>query len=147
MLKQKVVALCAAVVMSSAVLADDLSVQPVSNVFDESKVFHLTDNQSLNAVELSETEMKETEGQIAPWIIGGGIGATAGGVRYAYGVWKGDYEWDSKRFAGNVASGAVIGATFGAAGAAAGGGVGAAIWGANGVILNNGVDRVWQRDW
>ena len=44
MLKQKVVALCAAVVMSSAVLADDLSVQPVSNAFDESKVFELTPN-------------------------------------------------------------------------------------------------------
>lgn len=82
MLKQKVVALCATVAMSSAVLADDLSIQPVSNAFDESKVFELTPNKQPNALELSETEMKETEGEFW-WQVGGGvIGATGGAAGY-----------------------------------------------------------------
>ena len=82
MLKQKVVALCATVAMSSAVLADDLSIQPVSNAFDESKIFELAPNQSLNAVELSESQMKETEGEFW-WQLGGGvIGGTGGAAGY-----------------------------------------------------------------
>lgn len=82
MIKQKLTALFAAVVMSSAVLADDLSVQPVANAFDESKIFELTPNQQLKAVELSETEMKETEGEWWPVavVLGRGLAVGAGSL-------------------------------------------------------------------
>lgn len=89
MIKQKIMVLCTAVVVSSVVLADDLSVQPVSNTFDKSKVFELDSNKPLNVTELSKAEMKKTEGAwvsrvVVPMIdgIAGGVGSLA-----AYETW------------------------------------------------------------
>ena len=98
--------------------------------------------------EMSRQEMDETEGAVAPWVAGGGIGAIVGGGGYAYGVWKGRYGWDTGAFAGNVATGALAGATFGGAGALAGGGwsAGANIWRFNSFAFNSGMNRFWRRD-
>lgn len=112
MLKQKVVALCATVAMSSAVLADDLSIQPVSNAFDESKVFELAPNQQLKAVELSETEMKETEGEyfymVVP-LVNGIIGGTGGYIGYTASCRKHD-DCDPRAEAGAFWGGFAAGA-------------------------------------
>lgn len=135
MLKQKVVALCATVAMSSAVLADDLTVsQPVSishaNAFDESKVFEIASDKSLQAVELSETEMKETEGKILPILIGAAAGA-----------WG--YHAFSYARTGSIgsSSGAAISAVFGGASAGltsvSGGSLAARVtWGMNTGAMN-----------
>ena len=130
MLKQKLVALCATVAMSSAVLADDLSIQPVSNAFDESKVFEIAPNQSLQAVELSESQMKETEGKILPILIGAAAGA-----------WG--YHAFSYARTGSIgsSSGAAISAVFGGASVGLGGVSGGSLaarttWGMNTGAMN-----------
>ena len=70
MKSQKIVALIAAIAMSSAVLAKDISVKSVGEItayaFNESNLFDIADNRQLNIVELSETEMKTTVGEWVP---------------------------------------------------------------------------------
>jgi len=96
---------------------------------------------------MTDSEMQETEGAVAPWVAGVGLGAAAGGIGYTYGWARGNYKWSNAKFAGNVTTGAVIGGTFGAAGAAAGGGltVGANAWRFNSFALNSGVNKAWRR--
>ena len=141
MIKQKLTALFAAVVMSSAVLADDLSVQPVSNAFDESKVFELTPNQQRNVVELSETEMKETEGEFVPLaVLAAGLtgGAISAWVRHAK-----EYLTEGELASvDDVAIATFIGAAYGAAGATVIGASGSSIaakivWNGNLIPLNS----------
>ena len=143
MLKQKITALCAAVVMSSAVLADDLTVsQPVSishaNAFDESKVFEMAPNQSLQAVELSEQEMKETEGELLPAVLAGMVESIA---EYYIREYLENGNLDNVSVEG-VVQAAIIGGTFGGAGKAltvASGGSKAAhaVWTANSEVLSH----------
>lgn len=96
---------------------------------------------------LSPEEMKNTEGALAPWIIGGGIGSLTGGGGYVYGWYRGNYSWNTSRFLGNVGTGALAGASFGTAGALAGGGlsVGANIWRVNSFSFNWGANHAWRR--
>lgn len=96
---------------------------------------------------MTDKEMTETQGAVAPWVAGAGLGAAAGGIGYTYGWARGNYKWSNVKFAGNVTTGAVIGGTFGAAGAAAGGGltVGANAWRFNSFALNSGVNKAWRR--
>ena len=104
-------------------------------------------NTVLQAKAITTQEMKDTQGAIAPWVAGGLLGGTIGGAGYTYGWARGNYQWSNAKFAGNVATGALVGGTFGAAGAAAGGGmtVGANIWRLNSVALNSGVNKAWRR--
>ena len=134
MLKQKVMALCAAVVMSSAVLADDLSIQPVSNAFDESKVFEIAPNQSLNAVELSESQMKETEGEFGP--VGAVIGAIGGAAGYMIECTIKDCDFDTLEFLERTGSSAVASSVMGPAGV---------IWTFNGNIAYSSAKGVYYR--
>ena len=103
--------------------------------------------ENLQAVVMTDKEMTETQGAVAPWVAGAGLGAAAGGIGYTYGWARGNYKWSNAKFAGNVTTGAVIGGTFGAAGAAAGGGltVGANAWRFNSFALNSGVNKAWRR--
>ena len=109
--------------------------------------FAFDDTQNLQATVMTDSEMQETEGAVAPWVAGVGLGAAAGGIGYTYGWARGNYKWSNAKFAGNVTTGAVIGGTFGAAGAAAGGGltVGANAWRFNSFALNSGVNKAWRR--
>lgn len=99
---------------------------------------------------LSQNEMKETEGAWLNWAGGGVIG----GAMYYRGVYNGSYAWNTGRFLGNVATGALIGGTFGAAGAMASGGArfipsltnaGANIWRFNSATTNWSVNQIWRR--
>lgn len=141
-MKNKFAALIAATFVATPVMAQNI----------DNQVFA---NQNVKAIELSQTEMQETQGEVAPMVIGAGIGAGISGVTYAYGAWKGDYKWDNKKFAGNVASGAVIGGLTGGAGAIASGGAkfipsltnaGANVWRANGAIANYGANKVFRNN-
>ncbi|MCR0012455.1 hypothetical protein ACWB3A_09780 [Acinetobacter baumannii] len=118
-----------------------LTTSDINNLFDVSKL------ENIQALELSSQEMKDTQGALAPWIIGGAVGGISGGAMYSYGVWRGNYQWNTTRFLGNVGTGAVIGGTFGAAGAAAGGGlsVGANVWRVNSFSTNFGANSIWRR--
>lgn len=109
--------------------------------------FAFDDAENLQVVAMTDREMAETEGAVAPWVVGAGLGAVVGGVGYTYGWARGKYNWSNAKFAGNVTTGAVIGGTFGAAGAAAGGGltVGANAWRFNSFALNSGVNKAWRR--
>ena len=109
--------------------------------------FAFDDAENLQAVVMTDKEMAETQGAVAPWVAGAGLGAAAGGIGYTYGWARGNYKWSNAKFAGNVTTGAVIGGTFGAAGAAAGGGltVGANAWRFNSFALNSGVNKAWRR--
>ncbi|MFC3873465.1 hypothetical protein [Neisseria musculi] len=135
-------------------LSAPLMAQSLDHQAFEAAVFHTEAGKPMQLAELSAQEMKETEGAVAPWIAGGAIGGLAGGAGYAWGVYRGHYQWDNAKFAGNIASGAVIGASFGTAGAIASGGAkfipsltnaGANVWRANSAIANNGANRVWRR--
>jgi hypothetical protein len=106
--------------------------------------------QSHQVAMLSSQEMKETEGEWINWAVGAAFGA--GG--YAWGYYRGNYAWNNARFAGNVASGALIGGTFGAAGAIASGGarglasytnLGSNVWRFNAAAANTGVNFGWRR--
>lgn len=108
------------------------------------------DTQPMQLAALSSQEMKETEGAWLQFAIGAGLG----GAGYAYGVYKGNYAWNTGNFIGNVGTGALIGGTFGAAGAIASGGArfipsltnaGANIWRFNSATANWGVNNVWRR--
>ena len=99
---------------------------------------------------LSQQEMMETEGAWVQF----GIGGALGGAGYAWGVYRGNYAWNTRSFWGNVGTGAVIGGTFGAAGAIASGGArfvpsltnsGANIWRFNSATTNWGVNHGWRR--
>lgn len=120
----------------------------------ENQVFHTRADAPMQLAELSPQEMKETEGAFAPWVAGGIAGGIWGGAGYSWCAYRGHYKWDNAKFAGNVATGAVIGASFGTAGAIASGGVkfipsltnaGANIWRVNSTLANNGANRVWRR--
>lgn len=137
-----------------AMLTSPVMAQSLDNQAFEAKVFHSDADKPMQLAELSAKEMKETEGAVAPWVVGGAIGGLAGGAGYAWGVYRGHYKWDNAKFAGNVASGAVIGGSFGTAGAIASGGAkfipsltnaGANVWRFNSAVANNGANRAWRR--
>jgi hypothetical protein len=99
---------------------------------------------------LSSQEMRETEGAWVQF----GIGGALGGAGYTWGVYRGNYAWNTRNFIGNVGTGALIGGTFGAAGAIASGGArfvpsltnaGANIWRFNSATANWGVNHGWRR--
>lgn len=107
-------------------------------------------NQNVKAIELSQTEMQETQGEIAPMAIGAGIGAGLNAATYAYGAWKGHHQWNTKNFAKDVAAGAAIGAVTSGAAFIASGGRGivaslkhpvANVWRAEGALLNHHVHK------
>ncbi len=112
--------------------------------------FAFADVAQADVLAMSQGEMVETEGAWVNWAAGGALG----GLGYGYGVYRGNYDWNTTKFLGNVATGAVIGGTFGAAGVAASGGarfipsltnVGANVWRANAVTANWGVNHGWRR--
>lgn len=137
-MKNVVIAAVLAATVASPVFASSLEAGDVQMAFA---------TESVQAVTLSGQEMKETEGALAPWIIGGIGGGVMGGAGYAYGYYNGNYNWSNSRFLGNVGTGVVIGATFGQAGALAGGGfsLGANVWRFNSFSLNQGVNTIWRR--
>ena len=125
----------------------ELSTQPTQEA-DLSFAFENTQN--LQATVMTDSQMQETQGA---WVTTA-FGAAVGGAGYAYGAYKGNYQWDNRKFASNVASGAVIGTLTGGAGFIASGGAkfipsltnaGANIWRANGAIVNTGVNTAWRR--
>ncbi|MRN37664.1 hypothetical protein CRG49_002845 [Neisseria sp. N95_16] len=167
-MKKQISALMILSVMAAPVMAQEANKQPLKlNTDDkvqtlltenpmkfEHQVFDVKQDKPMQLAELSQKEMKETEGALAPWVAGGAIGGIVGGAGYAWGAYKGNYKWDNAKFAGNVGTGAVIGASFGTAGAIASGGAkfipsltnaGANVWRANSAIANNGANRVWRR--
>ena len=112
-------------------------------------------NNDLQVLAISNDEMTDTQGAVAPWAIGAGAGAVWQGGNYAYGAYKGNYRWSNAKFAGNVATGAVIGGSFGAAGRIASGGAkfvpsltnsGANIWRINSSVANMGANQAWRND-
>ena len=105
------------------------------------------ENTDLQAKAMTGQDMQDTQGAVAPWVAGAGLGAAVGAAGYTYGWARGNYNWSNAKFAGNVGTGAVIGGTFGAAGAAAGGGmsVGANAWRLNSFSLNYGLNKAWSR--
>lgn len=112
------------------------------------------DSQDLQVQAMTQQEMDETQGAVAPWVIGAGVGGVWQGANYAYGVYKGDYKWSHAKFAGNVATGAAIGGSFGAAGHIASGGAkfipsltnaGANMWRGNSAVANWGANHAWRR--
>lgn len=99
---------------------------------------------------MTDSQMQETEGAWATTA----FGAAVGGAGYAYGIYKGDYKWNTGKFVGNVASGAVIGTLTGSAGFVASGGAkfipsltnsGANIWRANGFVTNQITNNIWRK--
>ena len=115
--KQRITALFAAIAMSSAVLADNLTVQPVSlshaNAFDESKVFEIAPNQSLNAIELSESQMKETEGEFWDRVAGAVIGGVGGAAGYYLECKIGDCDFDALQMLERAGYASIKGASAG----------------------------------
>lgn len=146
-----VVACSASLVLPSVAFADETVVAPqVQQTQDLSAVFATDDMNNLQVATLSTQEMQETEGAWVPTIVGG----TLSGASYAYGAYKGHYQWNTGKFLGNVATGAVIGTFTGGAGHLASGGAkfipsltntGANIWRLNGASLNWGVGHAWRR--
>ena len=125
----------------------DPSVSDLSYAFDN--------NKDLQVSSISNEEMTDTQGAVAPWVIGAGVGGALQGGNYAYGAYKGNYQWSNAKFAGNIATGAVIGGSFGAAGRIASGGAkfvpsltnsGANIWRMNSTIANTGANQAWRND-
>lgn len=81
MKSQKIVALLVAIAMSSAGFAKEVVTRsiPVKQSF-ESQVFDLDGKQNLSAVELTPTEMQETQGEFFPIVAGIALGAAAIGM-------------------------------------------------------------------
>nr|VFK41571.1 MAG: hypothetical protein BECKTC1821E_GA0114239_101216 [Candidatus Kentron sp. TC] len=99
---------------------------------------------------LSPEEMAETEGAWVQFAIGG----VFGGAGYAWGVYRGNYSWNTMDFVGNVATGSLIGGTFGTLGKIASGGVGFVsgltntwvnLGRANSFLYNGAVNKHWRR--
>ncbi|MEN9463992.1 MAG: hypothetical protein RL217_173 [Pseudomonadota bacterium] len=141
-MKKIMIATLLSAVVSASVFADNSN-----DLADAGLIFEMDNSQSVELALLSSEEMKNTEGALAPWIIGGGVGALAGGGGYIYGWYDNKYTWNTSKFLGNAATGALAGATFGAAGSLAGGGlsVGANIWRANSFSFNLGANQAWRR--
>ena len=158
-LKQMGIALIAAGVLSANVYANEAGIEQISvqpqGAFTETDLATLfeQDAKPMQLAALSAQEMRETEGALAPWIVGGLGGAAWQGANYAWGAYRGNYAWNTNRFIGNVASGAMIGAGAGQLRFLASGvtGIrnlatpGGAIWAANGATMNWGVNHIWRR--
>jgi hypothetical protein len=161
-LKHAVVALAAAGVLSTQAYASEAQAEAVLQPAQPVAAFTEADIQALfedtgkpmQLAALSAQEMRETEGALAPWAVGGLVGGAWQGANYAWGAYRGNYAWNTSRFLGNVGTGALIGASFGTAGHIASGGArfipsltnaGANVWRFNAVIANRGVNHVWRR--
>lgn len=112
-MKNKFAALIAATFVATPVMAQNV----------DNQVFA---NQNVKAIELSQTEMKETQGEFALNAAGAGLGALGGGISYTTSVWASGGKWSHKQFAASVGAGAVSGALLNpwagaTVGAAAGG--------------------------
>ena len=132
-------------IATSTMAQQPLQASTTLNTVELNTIFDASQFENIQATELSNQEMKDTQGALAPWVIGGAVGGLSGGAMYSYGVLKGNYQWNTNRFLGNVGTGALIGGTFGAAGAAAGGGLGANIWRVNSFSTNFGANSIWRR--
>jgi len=101
----------------------------------------------LQLAALSEREMRETDGALLPLIaFSAGVGGVTQGVGFIGGVVMGNHAWNSRRFAGNVATGALIGASFGPAlHFVRGSQLGTRIWQFNVNTANSGFNLAWHR--
>ncbi len=150
-LKSAVIAGMLAASMTAPAFANEAVTAPLPQLtMQDAQALFEQDAKPMQLAALSSQEMKETEGAWLQFGIGGAIG----GAGYAWGVYRGNYSWNTSRFLGNVATGAVIGGTFGAAGAIASGGAmfipsltnaGANIWRFNSAAANFGVNNIWRR--
>lgn len=144
-LTDKSIIILMAIMITTTAMAQEETIEKnnVRNTVALNTVFDMAELENIQVSELSNQEMKATQGAVAPWIIGGAVGGVSGGAMYSYGVWRGNYQWNTTRFLGNVGTGALIGGTFGAA---AGGGLslGANVWRVNSVSANFGVNTIWR---
>lgn len=149
---QKQVVILASLLAAShgAVFASNADHAAVQFSSAEAQQLFEQDAQPLQVATLSNVEMKETQGAWVQFAVGGALG----GAGYAWGVYQGNYSWNTSSFLGNVGTGALIGGTFGAAGAIASGGArfipsltnaGANIWRFNSTTANWGVNNIWRR--
>lgn len=138
--------------LTASVFATESVVPTSLNHASQSDVLSLfeADSRPLQLAVLSPKEMKETEGAWIQFAVGGAIGAAT----YGWGYYRGQYDWNTTRFLGNVGSGALIGGTFGALGGLASGGArfipsltnaGANIWRFNSLTANFGANQYWRR--
>lgn len=118
MLKTKLAVIIAAAMMANTAMAQNF----------ESQVFA---NENVKAIELSQTEMQETQGAILPLVLGGLVGANAGmWGQHAYSYKKKGRFATPKELVKPAIIGASIGTGGAALGAASGGGIaGLAAWG------------------
>jgi len=159
-LKQTGIALVAAGMLSANVYANEATIEQISAqpqaAFTETDLSALfeQDAKPMQLAALSGQEMKETEGTLAPWVVGGLVGGAWQGANYAWGAYRGNYAWNTSRFVGNVGTGALVGGSFGTAGAIASGGakfipsltnLGANIWRGNAAVANWGANHIWRR--
>jgi len=110
-------------------------------------------HEPLRVAVLSPQEMEETQGALAPFAVGGLVGGAWQGATFAWGAHRGHHQWNTSRFVGNVATGALIGAGAGHMRFVSSGiaGIrnlrtpGGAIWAGNAAVANTGANFIWRR--
>lgn len=111
------------------------TVVDVSNAAELNNVFDTTQLENVQALELSNQEMKETEGALINFAVGGAIGfGTYAATNYYLNK---PITWQGSLY--SVGTGALTGGVGSALGRAAGGGIGNVVWKANGMSLNAGL--------
>lgn len=110
-------------------ISTPLNTVELNTIFDESQL------QNLQATELSNQEMKDTQGAWVNFALGGAVGfGTYAATNY---YMNKPITWQGSLY--SIGTGALTGGVGGALGKAAGGGIGAAAWKLNGASANFGL--------
>ena len=124
-----------ATIITVPAMAQQVPTVSPSNTTELNSIFDSSQLENIQALELSNQEMKETQGAWINFAVGGAIGfGTYAATNYYL---KKPITWQGSLY--SIGTGALTGGVGSALGRAAGGGIGNVVWKANGVSLNSGL--------
>lgn len=135
-LLNKTIILATAIIATTAMAQEDITVKNNStNIVVLNNIFDTAQLENLQASELSNQEMKDTQGDWVNFAVGGAIGfGTYAATNYYLNK---PITWQGSLY--SVGTGALTGGIGSSLGRAAGGGLGNVIWKTNGAVLNTGL--------
>ena len=122
-------------IATSTMAQQPLQASTTLNTVELNTIFDASQFENIQATELSNQEMKDTQGAWVNFALGGAVGfGTYAATNY---YMNKPITWQGSLY--SIGTGALTGGVGGALGKAAGGGIGAAAWKLNGVSANFGL--------
>jgi hypothetical protein len=128
-------AISIATITTQTMAQQPLQASTTLNTVELNTIFDASQFENIQATELSNQEMKDTQGAWVNFALGGAVGfGTYAATNY---YMNKPITWQGSLY--SIGTGALTGGVGGALGKAAGGGIGAAAWKLNGVSANFGL--------